>query len=70
MKTLLQEIQEAEVVITIGRDGIKTVKNRYEENGTLDLPKLLQLLIPYQKECLHPLIISWINKLKIYSTFS
>lgn len=67
---MLKEVQEADIVICIGRNGIQTIKNRYEENSVLDLPKILKLLIPYQKECLHPLLMGWINKLKIYNTFS
>ena len=68
--SLLKEIQEADIVITISRDGIKTIKNRdgiFLEK--LDLAKLLEMIISYQEENLKPLIQGWINKLKIYRTF-
>jgi hypothetical protein len=68
--SIIKDLSEADIVITIGRDGIKTIKNRFEENAILDLPKILQLLLPYQEKYLHSLLENWINKLKIYNTFS
>jgi xylose isomerase len=66
---LLKEVMGADIVITIGRDGIKTIKNRNGNPETLDLIKVLEMVVPYQKEYLHPLIFNLINKLKVYRVF-
>lgn len=67
---LIRKIQNAEVVITIGRDGIETIKDREGECKKLDLAGVLIILIDYEKENLKPMINKWIDKLKIYRTFS
>lgn len=69
--TMWGDIKSADVVITLDRnDGIKVIKNRFGDNGEIELPALLKLILPFQKEYLQPLIISWINKLKLYNLFS
>jgi hypothetical protein len=65
------KIGQAEVVITIDRHNKMTiVKNRNGFQGPIDFSKLLEIILPYQEEYLYSLILSWIDKLKIYRTFS
>ena len=69
---LTEELAKADVVITIShRDGIKIIKNRDgERDVNIDLAKVLETLLPFQKEYLRPLIAGWILKLKTYRLFS
>ena len=69
--TPLEDIQNADIVITIGRDGIEIIKNRYDFNKrNVDLAYLLELILPYQEKYLHHLLTVWIDKLKIYRLYS
>lgn len=64
-------IAQADLVITINNlREIHVIKNRNGKIGPLDFSGLLALILPYQEKYLHTLILSWIDKLKIYSTFS
>lgn len=67
----IQNFAQADLVITISRfNEIHVIKNRNGKPGPLDFSGLLALILPYQEKYLHTLILSWIDKLKIYSTFS
>lgn len=72
MVDMLKDIREADVVITISRrDGMKAIKNRTgEHDKKLSLPDVLELILPYQDSYLHSVLDKWIQKLKIYGTFS
>lgn len=67
--SIMHEIQNADIVITIGRDGIKTIKDRCGETRKLDLAKILELLIYYQEDGLKPLVQNWIDRLKVLRLF-
>jgi len=68
MKNITWEMHHAEIVIVIGKDYMRTIKNRHDKIGELDLVKLLELILPYQESYI-PLIASWIDKLKTYRVF-
>jgi hypothetical protein len=65
-------IQEPDLVITFSyRNGMKIIKNRDGINREhLDLADIIEAIIPYQKDYLKPVIVKFIEKLKIYRLFS
>jgi hypothetical protein len=68
MTELLQEIQEADLVIAIRRNGsIKAIKNRTGFAGQpLDMADVLELLLPYQPDVFEHPIQKWIKEARRY----
>jgi hypothetical protein len=74
--SFMKEIREADLVITFRYNfathnyDIAVIKDRSDRTGRIDLAGLLERAFPYQEKYLHPVIKTWINKLKIYRLFS
>lgn len=66
--TLMQDIQEADLVLTIRYDGsMKAIKNRTGKiDKGLDMAEVLELLLPYQPDVLHNPIRKWIKEAQSY----
>jgi hypothetical protein len=68
MMALIKDIQEADLVITIKRNGeIKAIKNRDGEvDKKLDMATVLELLLPYQHDTFKQPIKKWIEEAHKY----
>jgi hypothetical protein len=68
VNSLIKEIQEADLVITVRyRGGIKAIKNRDgETEKELDVAEVLEMLLPYQPDVLHNPIKKWIKEAQTY----
>lgn len=68
MIDLIREIQEADFVLTIRRNGkIKTIKNRNGEAGKeLDMAEVLELFLPYQHDTFKIPIRRWAEEARKY----
>jgi hypothetical protein len=68
MMALIKDIQEADLVITIKRNGeIRAIKNRDGEAGkALDMAEVLELLLPYQPDVFESPFKKWIKEARSY----
>lgn len=65
----LMAMHKAQIVIAINADGtMATIKNLNGKQGQIDLPELLELLLPYQG-VFKSLLTEWITKLKKLRVF-
>lgn len=69
LQSNIRTSHQAELLIAINSDGTMIItKNRNGKLGSIDLPKLLELLLPYQ-DTYKPLLTEWIAKLKKLRAF-
>lgn len=70
MMPRIADIANADLIVGFSPDGMRVIKDRHGDQGTsIDLPKLLELIMPFQEEYCHPLISALIDKLKVYRPF-